>query len=355
LQAKRITMESVASLIRKRIAAHAWKPGQRIPTKAELRSLFGASDMTVQRALNLVNAQGFTVSRGCKGTFVVDRPPHLHRFGLVLPGGLNSNLMMQTLGRAAFLAAENNWWLTVHDQCTHWQRESPSFSMQELAREVDESQFAGLFFGGPYFTWSGSPILAIPRLPRLFLSGYVPPETGAGCRLERTWGAAFAELARQGRRRIALLGCLPMVFGGEAPWLQDLHKEAEASGLKLRNEWAQAVSTDHPGAVRQSVRLLLSFPERSRPDGLYIMDDHLVTPACEAVAGSGIPPGKITVIAHANFPNLQPAAVPVVDVGYDLPRLLDGALKKLSAASSEGRTLNPDDWVHAGVEVRKRR
>ena len=347
-------METVAALIRKRIAGRVWRPGERIPTKMELRDLLGASDMTVQRALNLICTQGFTVSRGCKGTFVVDRPPHLHRFGLVLPGEAKTNLMRQTLAQAAQRAANGEWWLTVHEGCTHWQGQAQTAPMAEVTREVDESRFAGLIFMGTAFMWSGSPVLTRRGLPRLFLSDQVSPELDAGCRFERTWRTAFRELVRRGRQRVALLGSLPMVHGSEAAWLREIRHEAEACGLTFREEWAQAVPIDSPGAVRQATRLLLSLPARFRPDGLFVMDDHMVTAACEAVAGSGIPMAELTVVTHANFPNLQPVAVPVVDVGYDLESLLEAALQKVNTGAAEGRELGPGDWIKASAEVRER-
>ena len=351
---KRTTMEAVAALIRARIAGHQWRPGERIPTKGQLQDLFGASDMTVQRALNLLNTQGFTKSRGCKGTFAVERPPHLHRFGLILSGEARTNLMRQTLAQAAQRAANGEWWLTVHEGCTHWAEQAQTAPMAEVTREVDESRFAGLVFVGPPFLWAGSPILTRRGLPRLFLADHVTADCGAGCRLERTWRTAFAELVRRGRQRVALVGSLSMVHGGETAWLREIRREAEACGLTFREEWAQAVAIDSPGAVRQAVRLLLSLPARFRPDGLFIMDDHLVTAACEAVAGSGIPMNRLTVMTHANFPNLQPAAVPVVDVGYDLAKLLEAALQKVNTGAAEGRELGPADWIIASAEVRER-
>jgi len=145
-----------------------------------------------------------------------------------------------------------------------------------------------------------------------------------------------------------------MVDGGETGWLRQIHQDAKDCGLIFRDEWAQAVDKDIPGAIRQAVRLLLSLPAKSRPDGLYIMDDHLVTAACEGVVLSGVPMSQLTVVTHANFPNPQPAAVPVVDVGFDMEKLLEAALQKVALGVSEGRELGPGDWITARSEVRER-
>jgi DNA-binding transcriptional regulator YhcF (GntR family) len=349
---KRTTMEAVTDQIRKRIAEHAWRPGERIPTKMELIDLFGASDMTVQRALTLACSQGFIVSRGCKGTFVAERPPHLHRFGLILPRGADTSLMLKTLVQAA--RRTHAWWLTIHEECFQWGTEPASAEMIQVEREVNESRFAGLIIAAPTFAVSRPNILTRPGLPRLFITDQCHPELGAGCHFEGARKTALCELARHGRRRVGLVGSLNMVAGGEATWLRKLHKDAKDCGLTFRDEWAQAVDKDSPGAIRQAVRLLLSLPAKSRPDGLYIMDDHLVTAACEGVVLSGVPMSQLTVVTHANFPNPQPAAVPVVDVGFDIEKLLEAALQKVSQGVSEKRELGPDDWITARAEVRER-
>lgn len=354
MRGERTTMEAVANKIRERIAGQVWRPGARIPTKVELRALFGASDMTVQRALNLVYAQGFTTSRGCRGTFVVERPPHLRRFGLVLPLEANPRVMQDTLAAAATRKEDGGWWLTLHHGCEHWPGNAATAAMQELQREVDQSRFGGLVFAGPPLAWKGARLLTHERLPRLFVSGQPGAEEGAGCRFEQPWRAVLGELARRRRRRVAVLATVNSVYHGETDWLRDIRRECAGRGLTFRDEWAQAVAIDYPGAARQAVRLLLSQPPRSRPDGLYVMDDHLVTAACEAVAGSGIPPEALTIVCHANFPNLQPAAVPVVDIGYDIPKLLEAALQALRKGAEEGRALGPEDWITAGVDVRDR-
>jgi hypothetical protein len=46
--------------------------------------------------------------------------------------------------------------------------------------------------------------------------------------------------------------------------------------------------------------------------------------------------------------------VPVVDVGFDIEKLLEAALQKVSLGVSERRELGPGDWITARAEVRER-
>lgn len=52
-----------------------WKPGARIPSEHELTGMFGASRMTVNKALSSLADEGLIVRRRRSGSFVAHRPP----------------------------------------------------------------------------------------------------------------------------------------------------------------------------------------------------------------------------------------------------------------------------------------
>jgi len=52
-----------------------WAPGSRIPSEHELTELFGASRMTVNKALSALADEGLIVRRRRLGSFVAERPP----------------------------------------------------------------------------------------------------------------------------------------------------------------------------------------------------------------------------------------------------------------------------------------
>src|SRR4051794_19274109 len=85
---------SVLARLRDVIVAGSAIPGSRLPTCRELSGEMRVSAMTVQRALDQLSDEGFIQTRGTRGTFVVERPPHLFRYGVIFtsdPSGGESN------------------------------------------------------------------------------------------------------------------------------------------------------------------------------------------------------------------------------------------------------------------------
>lgn len=60
----------IANTMAERIGAGKYRPGDRLPTEAELRSEFGVSPMTVRRAINILLDRHLVTTIQGKGTFV---------------------------------------------------------------------------------------------------------------------------------------------------------------------------------------------------------------------------------------------------------------------------------------------
>jgi DNA-binding GntR family transcriptional regulator len=65
-----LTFEVVAEAVCERIRSGGLRPGDALPTQAVLMREFGASSLTVQKAMTLLKQQGWAVSRPGKGAFV---------------------------------------------------------------------------------------------------------------------------------------------------------------------------------------------------------------------------------------------------------------------------------------------
>ncbi|MGW2571709.1 GntR family transcriptional regulator, partial [Streptomyces sp. NPDC001537] len=68
-----LTFEVIAETVRERIRSGGLRPGDVLPTQAVLMREFGASSLTVQKAMALLKQDGWAVSRPGKGAFVA--PP----------------------------------------------------------------------------------------------------------------------------------------------------------------------------------------------------------------------------------------------------------------------------------------
>ena len=80
-----LTFEVIAETLRDQIRSGGLKPGEALPTQAALMREFGASSLTVQKAMALLKQEGWAVSRPGKGAFVAH---HAAAAGAV-PGSLD--------------------------------------------------------------------------------------------------------------------------------------------------------------------------------------------------------------------------------------------------------------------------
>jgi DNA-binding FadR family transcriptional regulator len=65
-----LTFEVIAEALRERIRVGGLRPGDALPTQAVLMAEFGASSLSVQKAMALLKRDGYAVSRPGKGAFV---------------------------------------------------------------------------------------------------------------------------------------------------------------------------------------------------------------------------------------------------------------------------------------------
>jgi GntR family transcriptional regulator len=68
----------VASVMRQRIEAGGWQPGQRISTLVELEHEFQVARVTVRQAIDILRQEGLLRCQQGRGTFVAERPPSRH-------------------------------------------------------------------------------------------------------------------------------------------------------------------------------------------------------------------------------------------------------------------------------------
>ncbi|MEZ0090413.1 DNA-binding FadR family transcriptional regulator [Streptacidiphilus sp. EB129] len=65
-----LTFEVIAETLRGQIRSGGLKPGDALPTQAVLMAEFGASSLSVQKAMALLKRDGYAISRPGKGAFV---------------------------------------------------------------------------------------------------------------------------------------------------------------------------------------------------------------------------------------------------------------------------------------------
>lgn len=66
--------EQAVGQIRAAILSGQYKPGERLPTEADLSSVLGVGRSTVREAIRVLEAEGLVDSRRGAGTFVAQKP-----------------------------------------------------------------------------------------------------------------------------------------------------------------------------------------------------------------------------------------------------------------------------------------
>ena len=83
-------------------------PGSQLPTWDDLERHYDVKRTTLSRVLRQLKNAGFVYASSTRGTFVVDRPPHSHRYALVFkqqPDSPGWNWFWRMLVNQAVVAA----------------------------------------------------------------------------------------------------------------------------------------------------------------------------------------------------------------------------------------------------------
>lgn len=314
VKARRILNE-----LRRQIVEGRFPPGSQLPKREDLEAHFHVSPLTLQKALSRLISDGFVYAKTGQGTFVVDEPPHLSRYGLVFPSD------------PGMPESWNNFYTALNNEALGIQRAKPGrltmyYGLEhpakheirdELIADVEAHRLAGLIFASPPFNFAGTPLLDAPGMARA--SG-APYRDLPSVRLDSDsmMDKTMRYLTSRGRRRIALLS-----GHVKEPSFPDFAMAIAAAHLETRPFWQQAVHPNYPHWAKHVVELLFQPGNAERPDGLIIADDNIVPHATAGLVAAGVSvPDEVDVVAHCNFPWPTPSAVPAKRIGYDARHVL---------------------------------
>lgn len=313
--------------LRGRITRGDLAPGVQLPTRVEIEQHFGASSVTVQRALQELQRDGFVTVNGRQGTFVSETPPHLTNYALVfpsLPGEANWHRFFAALNyEAPGLARARGRQISVYYGADSHVDHG---DYHRLLADVKAHRLGGIIFASRPSLLAATPVLDEPNVPRVAIMRPSPQYAMSQISLDREtlWNRAADALLTSGRRNLALL--LPLL---DAPEILEARQRMEARGFYLPDQWVHVTPTQYPEAARNLTHLLFENG-RQRPDALFITDDNLVEHSIAGLIAAGARvPGEVEVVAHCNFPHPVPSAVPVRRLGFDARRVLEACFQDL--------------------------
>lgn len=319
-----VRQTEIAAVLREEIVAGRLKPGSRLPTRSELEDRFQASPTTLQRVFDRLHADGMVESRGRAGTFVARRPPHLTHYALVLHGGATDSRYYRTLASQAAVLSSGRPRVSTYFQVSGL---FPSGDHERLHQDLEHQCLAGVIFGTDPRDLQGSPLLTLPGLPRVAIAEPLPMMPTVYPDRKGFLARGLEALAERGRRRVALVDFAARSPVQEACLLQDLARR----GMTTRPEWSMLPNPRSPAAISRAVLLLLSLPADQRPDALMITDDNLVEAATAGIYAAGLPADALDVVGHCNFPDVPPASVPFIRLGFDFHQMLAQCLASIDA------------------------
>lgn len=310
------------------IALGRYAPGERLPNYQELQATYGASSVTISRAVRLLIENEHVVSRKREGVFVAERPPFTRRLGLVFPSAPDErgrwNRYYDVLSCAALEARQGYSFRQYYQVDGRPDRAAQARLVEDAARW----RIGGVLFASPPYPLSGTPLLQAAFPPRVAVMSEPSFSHTPVMRLAPSLDAALGVLARRGCRRVARLCNSSMAT-------QTAEREAfvaavQAHGLETRPRWTQYIDLNHPAAARPATLSFFHAEQTVRPDALFIQDDNLVPWVEAALSEAPVTvPERVRVLALCNFPQPRPGRVPIERLGYDLRVLLDQAIERL--------------------------
>jgi GntR family transcriptional regulator, arabinose operon transcriptional repressor len=270
--------EQVRRAVAAEIAAGRWRPGDRVPSEAELVARFGVSRITVGRAMRDLQRDGLVERRPGAGTFVAAAVPE---------SGLSFGLLIPDLGRTEIFEPICQGMMEsplAHRHALLWGSVNGAGGGREarawqLCRQYVERRVSGVFFAplehtpgkdavnrriSQALTAAGTPVVLLDRT----VTSY--PERGphdlVGIDNRRAGQVMTEHLVRAGAQRIAFVGvpdAAATVDAREAGWREALHR----AGMGDVASGAHRLDPADRAAVQR-------FMTESAPDGIVCANDH---------------------------------------------------------------------------------
>ncbi len=332
----------VLNILRQDLIEGRLKPGDRFPTRLELRAKYNLAAETVQKIFDALIGDGFAMPRGMAGTFVSANPPHLSNFGVIFAGHPNHGDWRRFDGSLLneALSLDNGSTRRLrHYRGIQFPSDFPDF--KQLIEDCRARRVGGLIFTSRpepetinqiLTSAPGMPCVAIMERPEL---AHVTPLALGGEYI--TKGLDY--FLSRGRRRVAFLnawvhGELVQVFE------HYLLEEAKLREMTVKPRWTLQIHLNASPTAQNIMQLLFANPN-DRPDALFITDDNLVEQAALGLLAAGVRvPEDVEVIAHANFPWTTPCAVRAKRLGYDSREILERAMEAITLLQRQERNFS---------------
>lgn len=346
-----VKQEEIQKRIIEFLVSGKWQPAERLPTRLELIKDFDASSVTIQRALDVLIADGFLRSDGCRGTFVSDYPPHLFCYGLVLNGvapGTEGQGKSKALLDAAKILSKQRPNIRFKEYHNVLNAKDPA-TYQQLIEDIYFRRVAGLLFLNNPFEFDKTPVFADKSIPcAAFMSGSSSKKNLFALvnKDNEFFQKSIDFLCSKGCRKVALL--LPDIYDERTvvKFSQTFIELAKPTPLKMLPYGILSIAMTNSLLSQNIIKLLLSLPDDKKPDSLLIIDDNIVANIVSSLEKEKVNlPEELVVVAQTNFPNKPDCHSEIGLVGVDVFEGLQRAIEafdKWNRSKTKTRVSTPD-------------
>lgn len=325
--------------LRREILSGQYQTGQKIPSEAHLEKRFGASRITIGRAVRDLCHQGLVERRAGSGTFVRP-PPDAPRkdalsFGLLIPDLGQTDIFESICQGLADAPASQEHSLV-------WLKAAPGpgdMSLAErawfLCQQAIARRVSGVFFapleavsatapGEPWTTNARiAQALGEAGIPMVLLDRDIVPFPGrssfdlVGIDNWRAGLAATSHLLNQGCQRPLFLGSSRSVASSVEERIAGFRAAVTAAGLVCEDWQIQRVDLESGSALRDMVR-------HHRPGAVICANDRAAARLMQAALAEGLQiPGDMRIIGLDDIPYAGLLPVPLTtlrqpcrEIGY---------------------------------------
>ncbi len=309
--------QKIFDTLRQEILAGRYQTGQKLPSEADLVKQFGASRITIGRAVRDLQEQGLIERRAGSGTYVRQVKSSGLTFGLLIPN-LGQTDIFEPICQGMADVSRNSQhallWSTIPDDA------SRSEQAWQICQQYIDRRVSGVFFAPLEFTAEDGPVnrriaaaLEKARIPIVLLDRcYLPyPQRSrhdlVGINNRRAGYQVTEHLLQLGSRRIAFVA-----YPNSATTI-----EARISGYR-EALYLHGVAIN-PGLIQrmnvENQKEIQAFMERERPEAFVCANDHTAGNLMHALLALGyrIPDQvRIVGIDDVGYASMLPVALTTV-------------------------------------------
>jgi GntR family transcriptional regulator, arabinose operon transcriptional repressor len=312
--------QQILQALRQAIASGEYKNGDRIPSEADLVQQFGASRLTVGRALRELQAEGIVDRRAGSGTYVREPQTSARHllFGLLIPD-LGQTEIFEPICKGMAEARQSSAYSLIWGKASHG-AQSKEMQAEQLAEHYIEKEVSGVFFAPLELTAEKDEVnhrivkaLDAAGIPLILLDRdiFAYPRRSrydiVGIDNRRAGFAVTEHLLNMGCKRICFIGrpsSAPTVDARIAGYREALY----AYGAEFSPDYIQRVDPADEPAIAAIV-------QSQRPDAFVSANDYTAGVLMRSLAALGVRiPRQIRIVGidDVKYASLLPVSLTTV-------------------------------------------